>query len=117
VLVSHIAVKEAAVYGVPDELRGQVAAAFIVLNPDVQPSDELKSEIKDHVRKVMGPIVVFKYVEFINVIPKTRSGKILRRIMSKLLLGEDLGDLSTIDEDASIDEVKEAISKFSPYVK
>lgn len=110
-IVSHTAVSEAAVCGVPDELRGQVAAAFIVLKSGYQPLDELKKEIIGHVRKVMGPIVVFQGVEFVNLLPKTRSGKIMRRVMRKLWLGEDLGDLSTIEIEASIDEVKEAVSK------
>jgi acetyl-CoA synthetase len=110
-LISHPAVSEAAVCGVPDELRGQVAAAFIVLKPGFKPSDELKKEIIGQVRKVMGPIVVFRGVEFTSALPKTRSGKIMRRVMRKLWMGEDLGDLSTIETEASVDEVKEAVSK------
>ena len=110
-LVSHSAVNEAAVCGVPDEVRGQVIAAFIVLKSGVQPSDELKKEIIGHVRKVMGPIVVFQGIEFVNLLPKTRSGKIMRRVMRKLWMGEQLGDLSTVEVEASIDEVKEAVSK------
>jgi len=110
-LVSHHAVNEAAVCGVTDELRGQTVAAFVVLRPGVQPSDELKKEIMGHVRKVMGPIVVFQGIQFVNLLPKTRSGKIMRRVMRKLWLGEELGDISTIEIEASIDEVKEAVSK------
>ena len=110
-LISHPAVNEAAVCGVADELRGQVAAAFIVLKPGVQPSDRLKKEIMGHVRKVMGPIVVFQGIEFVNLLPKTRSGKIMRRVIGKLWVGEELGDISTIETEASIDEVKEAVSK------
>ncbi len=110
-LVSHPAVNEAAVCGVPDELRGQVAAAFVVLKPGVRPSDGLKKEIMEHVRKVMGPIVVFQGIEFVNLLPKTRSGKIMRRVMRKLWAGEELEDLSTIETEASVDEIKEAVSK------
>ena len=110
-LVEHPAVSEAAVCGVPDELRGQAAAAFIVLKPGLQPSDELKNEIVAHVRNVLGPIVVFQGIEFVNLLPKTRSGKIMRRVMRKLWLGEELGDLSTIETEASIEEVKQAVSK------
>ncbi len=112
-LISHPAVNEAAVCGVPDELRGQVAIAFVVLKAGVDPSDSLKNELLKHVRKVMGPIIVFRGIEFTGSLPKTRSGKIMRRVMRKLWLGEDLGDLSTIETEASIDEVKEAISKLS----
>lgn len=110
-LISHPAVAEAGVCGIPDELRGEVAAAFIVLKPGLQPSEELKEGIIEQVRKVMGPIVIFKGVEFVNVLPKTRSGKIMRRVMRKLWTGEELGDLSTIETEASVEEVKEAISK------
>ncbi|GAI03364.1 unnamed protein product, partial [marine sediment metagenome] len=110
-LTSHPAASEAAVFGVPDELRGEVAAAFVVLKPGVQPSEELKKEMIGQVRKLMGPIVVFKGIEFVDVLPKTRSGKIMRRVMRKLWSGEELGDLSTIEVEASVDEVKEAVDK------
>jgi len=110
-LVSHPAVAEAAICGVPDELRGEVAAAFIVLKSGYKSSDELKKELINHTRRVMGPIVVFKGIEFVNLLPKTRSGKIMRRVMRKLLAGEQLGDLSTIETEASVEEVKEAVSK------
>jgi len=92
-------------------LEGKPQTAFIVLKPGLQPSDELKNEIVAHVRNVLGPIVVFQGIEFVNLLPKTRSGKIMRRVMRKLWLGEDLGDLSTIETEASIEEVKQAVSK------
>jgi acetyl-CoA synthetase len=92
---------------------GQAAVAFIVLKPGVEPSDDLKGKLVRHVRKVMGPIVVFRGVEFTSSLPKTRSGKIMRRVMRKLWMGEDLGDLSTIETEASVNEVKEAISKLT----
>ena len=110
-LVSHPAVIEAAVCGVPDELRGEVVAAFLVLKSGYQPSDELRKELIEHTRRVMGPIVIFKGIEFVNVLPKTRTGKIMRRVMRKLWAGEELGDLSAIETEASVEEVKEAVSK------
>jgi acetyl-CoA synthetase len=110
-IVSHPAVAEAGVCGVPDELRGEVAAAFVVLKPGYQPSDELKNEIIQHVRKTFGPLVVFRGIEFVNMLPKTKSGKIMRRVMKKLWTGEPLGDLSTLEAAASVDEIKEAVSK------
>lgn len=110
-LVAHPAVSEAAVCGIPDELRGEAVLAFVVLTQGYQPSDRLRDELVAHIRKVMGPIVVFKKVEFVNMLPKTRSGKIMRRVMKKLWLGEELGDLSTIENEASVDEVREAISR------
>ncbi|MCX6004501.1 MAG: acetate--CoA ligase [Chloroflexi bacterium] len=110
-LVSHPAVVEAAVTGVPDELRGEVASAFVVLNKNYQPSEELKKELMNHVRKEMGAIIVMKDIGFLNMLPKTRSGKIMRRVIKALLTNKELGDLSTIEEEASVDEIREAISK------
>lgn len=110
-LISHPAVAEAGVSGIPDEIRGEVVAAFVVLKPGYTPSEELKKEIIDHVRKTLGPIVVFKDIQFVNMLPKTRSGKIMRRVMKRLFLGEELGDLSTIEEEASVDEIREAVEK------
>jgi acetyl-CoA synthetase len=110
-LISHKDVTECGVSGVPDELRGEVACAFVVLHTDVEPSDELKKELIKHVRDVMGPIVVIRDIEFVRLLPKTRSGKIMRRVMKRLWLGEDLGDLSTIEDGASVEEIRDAIAK------
>ncbi|WP_048816851.1 acetate--CoA ligase [Caldisphaera lagunensis] len=111
-LISHPAVAEAGVTGVPDELRGEVIAAFVVLKQGYKPSEELKKELIEHVRKTFGPVAVFKDIEFVNMLPKTRSGKIMRRVMKRLFLGQDIGDVSTLEEEASINEIKEAIEKF-----
>ena len=110
-LISHPAVVEAGVSGVPDELRGEVACAFVVLKQGYRPSEELKKELIAHVRNTMGPIVVIRDIEFVNTLPKTRSGKIMRRVMKALWLEKELGDLSTIEEEASVDEIREAIKK------
>lgn len=111
VLVSHPSVVEAGVAGVADELRGEVASAFVVLAKGYQPSEELKSELIQHVRKTMGAIVVMKDIEFVHMLPKTRSGKIMRRVMKSLLAGNELGDLSTIEEEASVDEIREVVQR------
>jgi acetyl-CoA synthetase len=110
-LISHPAVIEGAVSGVPDELRGEVASACVVLAKGYQPSEELKKELTQHIRKEIGPIVVIKDIVFVNMLPKTRSGKIMRRVIKSLLTDRDLGDISTIEEEASIDEVREALNK------
>lgn len=114
-LVSHPAVAEAGVCGVPDEIRGEVAAAFVVLKQGFSPSEELKRDIVEHVRRTFGPIVVFKDIQFVNMLPKTRSGKIMRRVMKRLFLGQELGDLSTIEEEASVSEIKEAVERLKKY--
>ncbi len=110
-LISHPAVAESGVSGVPDEFRGEVACAFVVLKTGYTPSEELKKELIQHIRNVMGPIVVMKDIQFVKMLPKTRSGKIMRRVMKTLWLGKDLGDLSTIEDGASVEEIKEAIGK------
>ena len=114
-LVSHPAVVEAAVAGVPDELRGAVASSCVVLAKGYQPSEELRRELVRHVRKEMGPVVVVRDVVFINMLPKTRSGKIMRRVIKALLTNEEIGDISTIEEEASVDEVKEALGKLKRH--
>ncbi|MDY6822023.1 MAG: AMP-binding protein, partial [Deferribacterota bacterium] len=111
ILMDHPAVGEAAVSGVPDELRGEVCSAFVVLKPGYSPSPQLKKELIKHVRDVMGPIIVFKDIECVKMLPKTRSGKIMRRVLKKLWTKEDLGDLSTIEDGTSIDEIKEGIRR------
>ncbi len=115
-LIGHPAVGEAAVTGIPDELRGQVCLGFVVLRSGNTPSEELEKEILQHVRNTMGPVVVFKGIEFVDMLPKTRSGKIMRRVLKKAWSGEELGDLSTIEVEASVDEVKEAVKKMGKEI-
>ncbi len=110
-LISHPAVAEAAVIGVPDELRGEVALGLVVLKPGYEPSEDLKKELIEHVRKHYGPIVVFKGIEFVGSLPKTRSGKIMRRVIRNLWSGKPLGDLSTLEDESAIEEVKKAIER------
>ena len=97
-LVSHDAVAEAAVVGMPHEIKGQGIYAFVTLKIGVEKSDELKKELKTHVRKEIGPIATPDAIQFAEGLPKTRSGKIMRRILSKIAAGntEDLGDTSTL---------------------
>ena len=110
-LISHPAVVEAGVSGVPDELRGEVASAFVVLAKGYEPGEELKKELVKHVRDTMGPIVVIGDIQFVHMLPKTKSGKIMRRVMKALLTGKDLGDLSTVEEEASVEEIKEVVER------
>ena len=97
-LVSHDAVAEAAVVGMPHEIKGQGIYAFVTLKVGVEKSDELKKALKTHVRKEIGPIATPDAIQFADGLPKTRSGKIMRRILSKIAAGntEDLGDTSTL---------------------
>jgi acetyl-CoA synthetase len=97
-LVSHPAVGEAAVIGKPDPIKGEAIKAFVLLRSGSQPSDALRAELINHVRKVLGPIASPAELEFAVKLPKTRSGKIMRRVLKAQELGLDPGDVSTIEE-------------------
>ena len=97
-LVSHHAVAEAAVIGKPDPLKGNMIKAFVILRVGNTPSDQLKSELIYHVRMTIGPVAMPSEIEFVDKLPKTRSGKIIRRVLKAKELGMDPGDLSTLEE-------------------
>lgn len=107
-LLSHPAVAEAAVVGKPDPMRGEVACAFVVLKPGYPPIDELKDTLRGVVRKTLGPIVVIGDILFVGKVPKTRSGKIMRRLIKAVVTGQPLGDYSTIEDATAINEIKKA---------
>lgn len=97
-LVSHKEVAEAAVIGFPHDIKGQGIYAFVTLRVSASPSDELLAELKKHVRKEIGPIATPDIIHFAPMLPKTRSGKIMRRILRKIATDEfdSLGDISTL---------------------
>ncbi|MCG8619725.1 MAG: AMP-binding protein, partial [Desulfobacterales bacterium] len=97
-LVSHPDVAEAAVIGYPHDIKGQGIYAFVTLIVSSTPSDELMAELKAHVRKEIGPIATPDILNFAPALPKTRSGKIMRRILRKIATDEfdQLGDISTL---------------------
>ena len=97
-LVSHPAVGEAAVIGKPDELKGESIKAFVLLRAGREPSDALRAELIEHVRKVLGPIAAPSELDFAAKLPKTRSGKIMRRVLKAQELVLDPGDVTTIEE-------------------
>lgn len=97
-LVSHPSVAEAAVIGIPHEVKGQGIYAFVTLKSGLKGTEELRKELLAHVRKVIGPIATPDKLQFADALPKTRSGKIMRRILRKIAEGriEELGDTSTL---------------------
>ena len=97
-LVAHPAVAEAAVIGVPHAVKGDVPKAYVSLKVGFTASDALKKELKDWVSKEIGPIARPEEIEFRDKLPKTRSGKIMRRLLKAEALGKDIGDISTLDE-------------------
>ena len=98
-LVSHPAVAEAGVIGKPYSVKGEVAKAFVILNQGLRGSPELAEELKAYVRNQLGPIAVIDEIEFVESLPKTRSGKIMRRIIRAYELGTDAGDTSSLEAD------------------
>lgn len=94
--VSHHKVAEAAAVGVPDAVKGEVIKAFIILKQGVSPSEDFKNELKAQVRKTLGPMAVIKDIAFVDKLPKTRSGKIMRRVLKAQELGLPLGDTSAL---------------------
>ena len=104
----HPAVAEAGVTGRPDELRGQVISAFVVLRTGHAPSEELRRELLQTVRNELGPVAVVGDLHFVNMLPKTRSGKIMRRVLKAVILDKDPGDISTIEDEGSVEEARSA---------
>ncbi len=109
-LVSHPAVAEAAVSARPDPVKGEAIVAFVTLKSSAKPSPHLAEELRQHVRKTIGPIASPDSVYFARLLPKTRSGKIMRRVIKAVAADMEIGDLSTLEDDASVDEVKAAIA-------
>ena len=97
-LVSHPAVGEAAVIGKPDPIKGEAIKAFVILRSGHTASDDLRAALVEHVRHVLGPIAIPAELDFVARLPKTRSGKIMRRVLKAQELGIDPGDLTTIEE-------------------
>jgi len=108
-LVSHRKVAEAVVIGKPHEIKGESIAAFVVLKEGVEPNDELRRELIEHVAHEVGKIARPDEVWFVKDVPKTRSGKIMRRVVRARALGEPLGDLSTLRNPEAVDEIAYAI--------
>ena len=106
--ISHPAVAEAAVASKPDEIKGDAIVLFITLKADVSPSPDLKNEIGKHLRTLVGPIATPEEVYFVESLPKTRSGKIMRRVLKAIAMGQSPGDLTTLEDEASVEEVIKA---------
>lgn len=97
-LVSHPSVAEAAAIGLPHELKGNAIHAYVILRQGAVASEELKNSLSEHVRHELGPIAKPEVINFVESLPKTRSGKIMRRVLKAVALGQDPGNLSTLEE-------------------
>lgn len=110
-LIEDSSVAEAAVVGINDEMTGQAVNAFVSLKDNSQSSDSKKKELVMQVRKSIGPFAAPKAIFIVDDLPKTRSGKIMRRILRKILSGEEdsLGDISTLADPSVVDQIIEVV--------
>jgi acetyl-CoA synthetase len=106
----HSAVAEAAVVGKPDPVKGETIAAFVVLRHGFEGTNALRKEIVDVVRRELGAVAVISDVHFVPTLPKTRSGKIMRRVLKAIVQKKDAGDLTTIEDEGSVDELRRAFN-------
>jgi acetyl-CoA synthetase len=115
-LVAHEAVTEAAVVGFPHEVKGEGIFAYVVLRSGTLPSEDLAKALSGHVRKSIGPIAVPDHIQFASDLPKTRSGKIMRRILRKIAAGEKgaeaFGDTSTLTDPGIVDELVSGAERY-----
>ncbi len=108
-LVSMKEVAEAAVFGRPDTVKGDTIVAFITLKEGYDKSTELIDSLKKRMRTDLGPIMVPEEIHIVDALPKTRSGKIMRRVIKAVYLNQATGDISTLENEASVDEIKKAM--------
>ncbi len=117
-LGSHPAVAESAVAGKPDEIKGETIAAFVVLRAGNLPTRELAVELTNHVREMIGPIATPSEIHFVKSLPKTRSGKIMRRVVKAVANGmENIGDITTLEDETSVQEVRRAVLEFEQELR
>jgi len=104
----HSSVAECGVIGRPDETRGEVVSAFVLLKHGLAASDDLRRALLETVRRELGPVAVIGDLNFVSMLPKTRSGKIMRRVLRAVVLDRDPGDITTIEDEGSVDEARQA---------
>jgi acetyl-CoA synthetase len=114
--VAHSAVVEAAAVGVADPIKGEVIVIFAILKDGFEASPEVQRELSDHIRSTLGPIATPETIYFVSSLPKTRSGKIMRRVLRSVASDQPTGDLSTLENEASVDEIKRAYETLKQQV-
>jgi acetyl-CoA synthetase len=114
--VSHKAIAEAAVTSKPHSTKGESIIVFLVAKEGIKPSNSLSDEIVDHIRMTVGPIATPDEIYFVGKLPKTRSGKIMRRLLKAIACGETIGDITTLEDGAAIDEVRYAYDELKKAV-
>lgn len=107
-VVSYRGAAEAAAVGTPDPIKGDSIVLFVILKEGVSPSEEVRQDIIRQVRTGIGPIATPDSIFFVHLLPKTRSGKIMRRVLKAVATREPLGDISTLEDEASVEEARQA---------
>ncbi len=116
-IVSHHGVAEAAVCGIPHEIKGQVIIAFVVLKEGIQKNNNLKKEIINSIRTGVGPFATPEQLYFVPKLPKTRSGKIMRRLLKAIAMNEKIGDISTLEDGAAVSEIQAALEELKHSIQ
>ncbi len=106
--LTHPAVAECGVVGRPDETRGEVISAFVLLKHGQTGSEDLRTALIQAVRRELGAVAVIGELNFVGMLPKTRSGKIMRRVLKAVVLDRDPGDITTIEDEGSVEEARQA---------
>jgi acetyl-CoA synthetase len=106
--LKHPAVAECGVVGRPDEVRGEVISAFVLLKQGHTASAELRKALIETIRRELGPVAVIGEMNFVGMLPKTRSGKIMRRVLKAVILDKEPGDITTIEDEGSVEEARQA---------
>ena len=112
-LVSHPKVAEAAVVGAKDEMTGQAVCAFVILRANADEGDDIVAELRNHVAKEIGPIAKPRQIMIVNELPKTRSGKIMRRLLKDVAENREVGDVTTLADSNVMDLIKTGLSSAS----
>jgi len=116
-LISHPAVAESAVIGKADPIKMQVPVAFVILRPGHIASPQLRTELINHIRQTIGPIAAPQSLYFVNKLPKTRSGKIMRRLIGAVVEERSIGDTTTLEDATSVEEAQKAYEDFKAEIR
>jgi acetyl-CoA synthetase len=108
---------EAAVAGIADPIKGEAIVLFVILKEGYKPDDSLKKKIIESIRTQIGPFATPQEVYFVAKLPKTRSGKIMRRILRAIIQDKPIGDVTTLEDEASVEEIKAAYEEFQKMIK
>ena len=117
-IVSHNDVAESAVCGIPDDVKGESIIAFVVLKENVHATDDtLRSELRDTIRTQIGPIATPSQFYIVTKLPKTRSGKIMRRLLKSIANNETIGDVSTLEDGAAVSEIQSTFNELQKNIQ